>query len=200
MTGRLIAIRRRLGRDRRGTAMIEFALTAPVFLLLLLGIIDYGWKYYAQQVLQGAVSNAARAATLEGNALDQAGLDAAVRQKVLVVFKDAQVNFSRKAYESYDAIGRPEPWEDLAPFNGVRDSNECFTDLNNNSTYDSDRGLDGNGGAEDVVLYTVSMTFTNVLPVWRMLGQSEQTTLRSTSVLRNQPYNNNTETSRRICP
>lgn len=200
MIRRLIATRRRLGRDRRGTAMVEFALTAPVFLLLLLGIIDYGWKYYAQQVLQGAVSNAARAATLEGNALDQAGLDAAVRQKVLVVFKDAQVNFSRKAYESYDAIGRPEPWEDIAPFNGVRDSNECFTDLNNNSTYDSDRGLDGNGGAEDVVLYTVSMTFTNVLPVWRMLGQSEQTTLRSTSVLRNQPYNNNTETSRRICP
>lgn len=200
MIRRLIANRRQFGRDRRGTAMVEFALTAPVFLLLLLGIIDYGWKYYAQHVLQGAVSNAARAATLEGNALDQAGLDASVRQKVLVVFKDAQVNFSRKAYESYDAIGRPEPWEDAAPYNGVRDSNECFTDLNNNNGYDSDRGLDGNGGAEDVVLYTVSMTFNNVLPVWYMLGQSDRTTLRSTSVLRNQPYNNNTETSRRICP
>lgn len=200
MIRRLIVNRRQFGRDRQGTAMVEFALTAPVFLLLLLGIIDYGWKYYAQHVLQGAVSNAARAATLEGNALDQAGLDASVRQKVLVVFKGAQVSFSRKAYESYDAIGRPEPWEDLAPYNGVRDSNECFTDLNNNSGYDSDRGLEGNGGAEDVVLYTVSMTFNNVLPVWHMLGQSSQTTLRSSSVLRNQPYNNNTETSRRICP
>lgn len=196
----LTMIRRRLGRDSRATALVEFALTAPVFLLLLLGIIDYSWKYYAQHVLQGAVSNAARAATLEGHALDQAGLDATVRQKVLVVFKDAQVSFSRKAYESYDAIGRPEPWDEKLPANGVRDANECFTDLNNNGIYDNDRGLDGNGGAEDVVLYTVSMTFTDVLPVWRMLGQSNQTTLRSTSVLRNQPYNNNTETSRPICP
>ncbi|WP_439569483.1 TadE/TadG family type IV pilus assembly protein [Sphingopyxis sp.] len=200
MIRRLILNRRGLGRDSRGTALVEFALTAPVFLLLLLGIIDYGWKYYAQHVLQGAVSNAARAATLEGNALDQAGLDAAVRRKVLVVFKGARVSFSRKAYESYDAIGKPEPWEDAAPYNGVHDTNECFTDLNNNNSYDRDRGLDGNGGAEDVVLYTVSMTFDNVLPVWRMLGQSKETTLRSTSVLRNQPYNNNTETSRRVCP
>ncbi|HEV7342272.1 MAG TPA: TadE/TadG family type IV pilus assembly protein [Sphingopyxis sp.] len=200
MIRRLIINRRGLARDRRGTAMVEFALTAPVFLLLLLGIIDYGWKFYAQHVLQGAVSNAARAATLEGNALNQAGLDASVREKVLVVFKDAQVSFSRKAYESYDAIGRPEPWVEKLPANGVRDANECFTDLNNNNRYDDDRGLEGNGGAEDVVLYTVSMTFTNVLPVWRMLGQSDQTTLRSTTVLRNQPYNNNTETSRPICP
>lgn len=200
MIRRSITNRRGLARDSRGTALIEFALTAPVFLLLLLGIVDYGWKYYAQHVLQGAVSNSARAATLEGNALDQSALDASVRKKVQVVFKGAQVSFSRKAYESYDAIGRPEPWEDLAPFNGVRDANECFTDLNNNNGYDPDRGLDGNGGAEDVVLYTVSMTFDNVLPVWKMLGKSAQTTLRSTSVLRNQPYNNNTETSRRICP
>ena len=39
---------RRLRRSERGTAFVEFALTAPVFLLILLGIFDYCWQMYAQ--------------------------------------------------------------------------------------------------------------------------------------------------------
>ena len=46
----------------------------------------------------------------------------------------------------------------------------------------------GNGGADDVILYTVEMKFDRVLPVWRMLGQPQETTLRETTVLRNQPF------------
>lgn len=180
---------RRLRRQQRGTAMIEFALLGPLFLLLLMGIFDYGWQLYARQVLQGAVAKAARAATLESNAASQAALDDAVAAAVRKVFHDAGVTFTRKTYDSFGDVGNPEPFKDSKkPLNGVYDEGECFEDINGNGKWDADRGRDGNGGADDVVLYTASMKIKRVLPVWRMLGQPQESTLTATTVLRNQPY------------
>lgn len=197
MSGRLNLVRR-LRRDKRGTALIEFALTAPVFLLLLMGIFDYCWQMYAQQVLQGAVSQSARLATLELNSTDQSDLDDSVKAKVLDVFKKANVTFTRKSYESYDLVGEPEPLTDKNG-NKVWDTGECFEDMNGTGSWEADRGASGNGGADDVVLYTASMQFDRILPVWRMLGQPQATTLKAQTVLRNQPYGNNTATRVVIC-
>lgn len=189
---------RALRRDTRGVALIEFALTAPVFLLLLLGIFDFCWQMYAQQVLQGAVSQAARLSTLEGNSADQSALDDEVEERVLDVFPGAEVTFSRLAYESYDEVGQPEPLTDKNG-NGTRDPGECFEDLNATGSWEADRGSSGNGGADDVVLYEATMEFDRILPVWRMLGQAEHATLKAATVLRNQPYGSNSATSQVIC-
>lgn len=197
MTRRLL-LARRLRCDRRGTALIEFALTAPVFLLLLMGVFDYCWQMYAQQVLQGSVSQAARLSTLERNAEDQDALDESVRSRVNDVFKNADVEFERLAYESYDDVGAPEPLTDTNG-NGRWDTGECFEDMNGTGAWEADRGSAGNGGADDVVLYRVSMKFDRVLPVWRMLGQPQETTLKASTVLRNQPYNANSASTEVIC-
>ncbi|KTE05988.1 TadE/TadG family type IV pilus assembly protein [Sphingopyxis sp. H115] len=191
MMRRLILLRR-LGRDQRANVIIEFALAGPFFLLLVMGLFDYSWQMYANQVLQGAVANAARDSTLEINAGNQVAIDNNVKQQVQNVFKDAALTFERKAYESFDQIGDPE----VAVPN---ETGYCFDDLNNNGTLDDDVGSDGNGSAEDVVLYTVKMKFDRILPVWHMLGQPKETTLTATSVLRNQPYGANTSTSKNIC-
>lgn len=189
---------RPLARDQRGTAIMEFALTAPLFLMVLMGILDFSWTLYGKEVLSGAMSQAARASTLEGNALDQSALDASVRAQVQKVFKNAPVTFTRQAYNSFDEIGDPESYTD-SNGSGSYDSGECFEDVNGNASWDSDRGVSGNGGADDVVLYTATVQVTRVMPVWRMLGQSQQTTISSTSVLRNQPYNSGTDSTRVIC-
>lgn len=189
---RLLISLRRFGRNERANVIIEFALAGPLFLLLVMGLFDYTWQTYANQVLQGAVANAARDATLEANAGNQAALDNVVKQQVLKVFKDAEVTFTRKSYESFDQIGDPEVKVPNA-------TGYCFDDLNNNGRFDDDVGTDGNGSAEDVVLYTVKMKFDRVLPVWKLLGQPKETTLTATSVLRNQPYGANTSTSKNIC-
>src|SRR3546814_13886760 len=102
---------RRLRRSERGTAFVEFALTAPVFLLILLGIFDYCWQMYAQQVLQGVVAKAGRDATLEGFAADQENLDEAVEAQVKKVFKSATVSFNRRAFDDYSEI-KPLRWVD----------------------------------------------------------------------------------------
>ena len=195
---RISTLLRRLRRHQRGTAILEFALVAPVFILLLMGLFDYTWQMYAKQVLQGAVSNAARASTLESAASSQTLIDAAVRTQVQKVFPSAPVTFTRKSYESFNDVGKPEPFTD-ANNNNRYDSGECFEDRNGNNNWDADQGANGNGGAEDVVLYTAKMKFERILPVWRMLGQPKDTYLYATTVLRNQPYNVNTVTSKVIC-
>jgi hypothetical protein len=188
MTRRFIELARRLRGHQRGTAITEFALTAPLFLLLLMGIFDYSWQFYARQVLQGAVAKAARDSTLEGNAANQAVLDEKVRTAVKNVFGKATVTFTRQTYDSFDAVGKPEPFKDKNG-NNQYDAGECFEDINANGSWDADRGRAGNGGADDIVLYTASMEFNRILPVWSMLGQPQKTILKQSTVLRNQPYN-----------
>jgi Flp pilus assembly protein TadG len=53
-------------RNRRATAAVEFALVAPVFLLLVLGMIEYGRMVMVQQVITNASREGARQAVLDG--------------------------------------------------------------------------------------------------------------------------------------
>lgn len=189
---------RRLRDSERGVALIEFAFTAPIFLLLLMGIFDYSWQLYAKQVLQGAVSKAGRDSTLEANAESQTALDDKVRAAVRDVFPSAVVRFSRQTYDSFDDVGKPEPFADDNA-DGIRQDTECFEDVNGNGNWDADRGRSGNGGADDVILYTAEMDMDRVLPVWRMLGQPQKTTLAESTVLRNQPFGTNGDANPTRC-
>jgi len=53
-------------RNRRGAAVVEFAIVAPVFFLLIFGMIEYGRMVMVQQVLTNASREGARKAVLEG--------------------------------------------------------------------------------------------------------------------------------------
>ena len=172
------ALFRRLRRHKRGTAMVEFALTAPLFLLVLLGIFDFCWQMYAQQVLQGAVAKAGRDATLEAHSIEQEELDEAVTAQVTKVFKNAELTFYRRTFDDFSDI-KPLRWVDQND-NDQKDPSpiDCW----------EDGGKAGNGGADDIVQYTASMKFDRVLPVWKMLGQPQSKTLTAVTLLRNQPF------------
>jgi len=64
MTGRLHA--RRAGRSR-GQALVEFALVAPLFFMLLLAIVEFGIAVYYIQVLNNAAREGARYAIVHGD-------------------------------------------------------------------------------------------------------------------------------------
>src|SRR5471032_2889596 len=51
---------RRFRRNRRGTAVIEFALVAPVFFALLFAIIETALVFFAGQVLETITQDSAR--------------------------------------------------------------------------------------------------------------------------------------------
>ena len=55
---------RKWSRGEHGQAMVEFALVLPILLLLLCGIIDFGWLYYNQIALSNAAREGARYAVI----------------------------------------------------------------------------------------------------------------------------------------
>jgi Flp pilus assembly protein TadG len=65
-------------KDEHGIASLELALVAPVLMLLVLGVLQFGLWYHAQEVVRGAALEGARAAAAEdGTAAD--GRDRAIK-------------------------------------------------------------------------------------------------------------------------
>ncbi|EDL50336.1 TadE/TadG family type IV pilus assembly protein [Erythrobacter sp. SD-21] len=68
----------RLRRDERGTAIIEFALLAPVILGLFFGLIQIGISMQAYNSLRGVASDTARYAVVEymnGDTIDDTTIE-----------------------------------------------------------------------------------------------------------------------------
>jgi Flp pilus assembly protein TadG len=61
---RLRTLLGRLSRDRRGLSAVEFALIAPVFLLIIFGMLQLGILFMANHGLRNAVAEGARHATI----------------------------------------------------------------------------------------------------------------------------------------
>jgi Flp pilus assembly protein TadG len=59
---------RRCDRSIRGQSLVEFALVLPVFLLLLIGVTEFGRAWMTRNILTGASREAVRIAAVQGNA------------------------------------------------------------------------------------------------------------------------------------
>jgi hypothetical protein len=177
----------RLLNDRRGVAIVEFAIVAPVLMLLLLGMFDMGYNYYIQSQLQGAIQQAARDSTIEGAGGRVADIDAHVAEAVHDLVPSADVSFSRRSYARFSDVRRPEDFSDVDG-NGRCDNGEPFEDSNANGVWDEDRGSDGIGGARDAVLYVVTVTYERPFGVTAFIGLPRDITTQATTVLRNQPF------------
>ena len=175
-------------RDNRGVAIIEFALISPVLVLMLMGLLDLAFNMYTTQMLQGAIQSAARNSTIEGATENDAQLDAIVTTAVRAVAPSATLAFDRRAYSSFTEAGRPEDYTDVDN-DGTCNNGEPFEDANGNGSWDLDRGKAGFGGARDAVLYTVTVNYQRPFPVAGFIpGQTKDFTLSAATVLRNQPY------------
>ena len=65
---RMIAVKLgRQARARSGNSLVEFALVAPLFFLLVFGILDYGRLFYEQETIQYAMRQAGRFAVTGQN-------------------------------------------------------------------------------------------------------------------------------------
>lgn len=53
-------------KDRRGAAVVEFAVVAPVFITLVFGMIEYGRMVMVQQLIVNAAREGARIGVLDG--------------------------------------------------------------------------------------------------------------------------------------
>lgn len=74
-------------RNRQGASAVEFAIVAPVFLLLVFGMIEIGRAIMVQQILTNASREGARLAVLDS----QTALAAEVTSKVTTYLQNSGV-------------------------------------------------------------------------------------------------------------
>ncbi len=74
---------RKCRRKRRGAAVVEFAVVAPVFVALVLGMIEFGRALMVQQMLTNASREGARVAVLEGATASE--VTAAVEERLTTI-------------------------------------------------------------------------------------------------------------------
>lgn len=174
-----------LRQDESGVAAIEFAMVAPVFFLLMMGIFNLGQMGYGISVLNGAVQQAARSSALETANTELA--DQMVQRMAGPLFPGGEFTSQRTSYFDFNDIGRPESWND-ANNNGSCDNNESYVDENGSGEWEADIGRDGNGGAGDVVVYSVTVTYQPVFRIPYMPNQWDETELTARAVRKNQPF------------
>ncbi|GAA4775488.1 hypothetical protein GCM10023219_23710 [Stakelama sediminis] len=186
---------RTLKRDKRGVTLVEFAFVAPVLCLLLMGAFDFGYQLYTDAILQGIVQKTARDSSLEngGSSAVQAQLDNEVIKQVHDIAPDSTVTISRRYYKDFSsaAAADPEPFTDTNG-DGTCDDGEPYEDDNLNGVWDKDGGNSGQGGAKDSTVYTVTVQLPRVFPLWKFIGGDPVATLVARTILRNQPYGDQT--------
>lgn len=192
---------RALLRGEQGITSVEFALVAPVLVLMIMGFFDLAHRTYATSVLQGAMQAAARDSTLESGLTSGDTIDDYVETRVRTVAgTGADFLSERLSYQDFAGVGQPERFVDASPFNDEYDSGECFEDVNGNGEWDPDLGKSGQGGAHDAVLYKMTVTYPRLFPMASLMGWPTEQIISAATVLRNQPYGNQTAPVYAVCP
>lgn len=198
---------RALVADRSGLAAVEFAILAPI--TVTLATVGFsGVMLHAGAVsLEMGAAAAARASiigAIPAGTTRPAEIRRIVTEHVCPpgggfcywdsdwqaesddgVFSPLRIEM--RAYVDPRNIGRPEPFTDKKPYNGVYDIGEVFTDVNGNGAWDADMGRAEPGGSGDHVVFRLTMAqvvrhpmLTPVLGA-RLLHQAQ-------IVVRNEPF------------
>jgi Flp pilus assembly pilin Flp len=182
----------RLATDENGVTAIEFAIVAPVFFGLMMGTFDLGHRMYLESVLRGAVNKAGRDSALEGGAetARREEIDARVEKQIRLVHNGATIDIDRKYFRSYNDAAAPTHEDFLdSNANNECDAGETYADENHNGMYDDDGIAEGQGGARDVVIYSVDVSYPRLFPIAGFIpGMSDTVEMNASTVLTNQPF------------
>ncbi|WP_165911433.1 TadE/TadG family type IV pilus assembly protein [Sphingomonas sp. PP-CC-3A-396] len=178
--------------------MIEFAIVAPVLLLMIVGGLGIGHTLYVKSVLDGEMQKAGRDMSLEDAAGDarRGAIQDRVRKQVREVINNAKIDFEISSFHDYrNAENRVEEYTD-SNHDGKCNAGEAYVDANNNGTWDVKGGSNSIGGSKDVVLLTANVSYPSFLPYGQSLGIMRVT---SSTLLRNQPSNDQAAAPMRTC-
>ncbi|PZP87276.1 MAG: hypothetical protein DI582_00470 [Azospirillum brasilense] len=170
---------------------MEFAMLAPVLLLLIFGVIEFSLIMLVSNILENATSISSR---LGKTGYAQSGLSRedtirqSIEQRAGGLVDPQKLSITSKYYAQFDQIGDAEPWND-SNGNGVAEVGE-YNDINGNGQYDADMGLAGYGDAEDIVVYTVHYPWNVLTPFMReLIGDAQGNfPIETHAVVKNEPY------------
>ncbi|MEO1092206.1 MAG: TadE/TadG family type IV pilus assembly protein [Pseudomonadota bacterium] len=207
----------RLARDRTdarwsaGSVALEFAVTAPLLIGLIVTVVDLAVVLAGGVALQAGVRAASRYGLTGLERGDQTRGDV-IRDIVTehvcpaaVADRDTTVCYwtaeglpvdadalgvplviDTFAYTDPQNVGQPEPWADENG-NGRFDAGEDYNDVNGNGVWDADMGRADLGGTNDIVVYNVLMSQRVWTPLLRA-AIGETVLHRARMVIRNEPF------------
>ena len=116
---------RRFRRNRGGSAVVEFALVAPMFIALLFAIIETALMFFASQVLETVTQDSARmimTGQAQNGAFTQAQFKTVVCGKVAALFDCVNgISIDVQSYPQFSSVNVANPI----------DSSKNFTNPNN---------------------------------------------------------------------
>lgn len=153
-----------LWRARGGNAAVEFALILPVFLLVLVGAIEFAISMFVGGMLESAVLTSARygmTGAVSGGVSREQAIRNRITARTLGFVDGNATDIQTYVFPSFSAIVAPEPFIDLNG-NHHYDPGEPFSDLNHDGAWTAGGGKAGVGEACEVVLYVVSYQMRSV--------------------------------------
>lgn len=196
----MMAIKRsitRIARDEGGAAIVEFGFIALPLILILLSGLDFGHRMYVTSVMQGALTDSARRASVEdptlnygGDTLEERVASAVEAQVGNIATPGYTLTVTQSNFYDFTGIGNPEKILRDNDGDGVydEDDGDCFADLNENGEFDTDTGRSGRGGANDVVFYEATLQMDALVPLANFLGGESRYTILAETAIRNQPW------------
>ncbi|HVU20171.1 MAG TPA: TadE/TadG family type IV pilus assembly protein [Rhizomicrobium sp.] len=174
--GRLGAfVRRRRADARSGSAIVEFALIAPIFFLLLFAILEIGIIFFAQSTLQHATNNLARlvrTGQLQLNGTTQSQMRSKVCTDIAPLIPcDNQLYVDLEAFSNFGSVGFSPPLDpngNMIPLNGYNAGSACSVVL--------------------VRIFYAWPVFTPILTPFLSNMAGDKHLLYAASAFRNEPY------------
>ena len=181
--------RKKIWSCNDGVTAIEFAMISPVFILMMMGIIEFSMIMFTTAVMESATSNTARLGKtgyVAPGETRQEQLINNVAARTTGLLDPKNLTVTMTTYSSFDHVNDPEPYID-SNNNKQHDDGETYTDINGNGQWDPDMGAAGAGNANDIVVYTVSYPWPLMTPiVSAILGSTF--TIKARTVVKNEPY------------
>ncbi|MFB0872355.1 MULTISPECIES: TadE/TadG family type IV pilus assembly protein [unclassified Sphingobium] len=180
-------LHRLLAEDARGASVPEFALILMPLLLLLFGGLEMGYQIYVRSIMLGALERASRLSTVQ--TVDSTAVEADIEATIKRIAPNATINTSKSSYFQYSNINVLERLTKDTNGNGTLDSGDCWEDVDNSGTRNvPSTGLNGIGGADDIVRYNTTVTYNRILPLFRFIGIGNSVTMTASTMMRRQPY------------
>lgn len=189
--------RRSLIRNERGTAVTEFGILIIPLFLVLLGMLDMGYGMYLRSVLQGAVNDVSRSAIVEdptfsGTGTTEQRIKVAIRERLAGLASRGDWEVEIASFDSFSRVNKPEKFTTNPNGDNYANVNDCWIDRQADGIHNSDPVSGVIGGADDIALYTATMTMPRILPMAELAGLPENYVVTVKSAVRNQPYANQT--------
>ncbi|MGE0754535.1 MAG: TadE/TadG family type IV pilus assembly protein [Alphaproteobacteria bacterium] len=155
----------------KGSTIIEFAIVAPVFFLLFMGILEFSLILFTYSVLEGAAARASRVGLTgyEGPA-SAGGRIAYIRSEIMRLsggyLDPGRLTVEILSYQTFAAIGQPEPCiPSTQPPPCPGQAGVGYIDVNGNNQWDADQGKAGAGDGNEIVHYRLHYPWAVLTPV-----------------------------------